>query len=440
MQFKLGRVAPAQIHQLDRYLLLKMKDGRLKLVAKLSAHFDHRRMVFTPPASMASINRVYLNDQLGDCVIAGKYHAAGIWSSNDDTQGDRPTVVGTDQEVLSSYHTICGPGDDGCVITDVLDYFQHTGLIINGQRHKIDGYVAVDWTNKTQVQAAILLFGGFTIGMNLPQAWTSTNTTWDVPSGRASQVVGGHDVRVFDYNEIGPRAATWGGIVQFTWAAFRHKPAGGGWGIEEAYVELSPDWYGPDKLAKGGIDAVTLLSDLQIIGGGGTPDDPTPAPPPAPVPPTPPQPPVPPAPPAPPVPPQPPTPPTPPVPGPNIIHQIDDLFAKVEAQLKGHPFVIRMLKSLNAEIDGLLRPYLSMRGTGVTVPSWVKPAVDMAFSDACEILTLVGKGDVVPMLKTIQAMVDGVLDMLSAPSPAKFSWPNLVNVNVPQKGCGCQGG
>jgi hypothetical protein len=41
---------------------------------------------------MDSIKRVYGNDRLGDCVIAGKYHAVGVWSgSKTGTQLWEPT-------------------------------------------------------------------------------------------------------------------------------------------------------------------------------------------------------------------------------------------------------------------------------------------------------------------------------------------------------------
>lgn len=294
---KFGRIPPQEIVDLGRYLLVKLADGRMRLVAKFGAHFN-RAAAAAPPAkidygtqAMDAIKRMYLNDTYGDCVIAGKYHGIGIWTGNDDTAGQQAALQGTDNEVLNSYHTICGPGDNGCVITDVLDYWKKTGLICAGQTHKIDNYVAVDWTNKLEVQVALLLFGGIDIGINLPQAWTSTNTTWSTPSGSGARVVGDHDIRVFDYNETGPRAATWGGIVQFTWDAFLHKASGNSWGIEEAYTNLGADWYGSDKLAINGVDAATLAADLSAIGGGTIPpiDPPTPVPPvpPVPVPPTP---------------------------------------------------------------------------------------------------------------------------------------------------------
>jgi hypothetical protein len=221
---------------------------------------------------MASIQRVYLNDAYGDCVIAGKYHAEGVWSGNDS---DSPGVaLGTDQEVYAAYQSICGPGDNGCLITAVLDYFRDSGLRFSGSVRKIDGYVSVDWTNKLEVQVALYLFGAVTIGLNLPSAWTS-NAIWDVTN---APIVGGHDVTCVGYDDQGVQVASWGRLYTITWAAFLSTH----W-LEEAYVMLAPDWYGSHRLAPSGVDADTLAADLAKLGGGGIPPiDPTPAPPPSP--------------------------------------------------------------------------------------------------------------------------------------------------------------
>ncbi len=282
-QVKLGRIRPIEIIETDKFRVLVFPGGKVKAALKLERHWRADRDTTPPPASvdwaakaMDSIKRVYLNDQYGDCVIAGKYHQVGVWSANDITQGPQQIVLGTDQEVLNSYHTICGPGDNGCVITDVLDYMKSPGLLLSGKPHKIDGYVAIDWTNRLMVQVCLEVFGGLTIGINLPGDWTCTNCTWDMTNSR---IVGGHDICCVGYNDAGVQCATWGGLVTITWAAFMSK----NW-IEECYAELAPDWYGADNLAVNGIDVTTLKDDLAKLGGGVIPD-PGPGPGPIPIPP-----------------------------------------------------------------------------------------------------------------------------------------------------------
>ncbi len=258
----------------------QVKLGRIRPKSRplglgLSNYLSMESLLASPPPpsvdytakAMASLSRMYLNDQYGDCVIAGKYHSVGVWSGND---AGAP-AVGDDSEVLSAYHTICGPGDDGCIITNVLDYMRANGLSLSGVSHKIDGYVNCDWTNKLLVQAAIYLFGTVTIGLNLPQAWESAGV-WDVTN---TQIVGGHDVTCVGYNSQGVQISSWGRIYTITWAAFTSTK----W-LEECYVLLAPDWYGSDKLAPSGVDVATLQADLQKISGGTVPPiDPPPPPP-----------------------------------------------------------------------------------------------------------------------------------------------------------------
>jgi hypothetical protein len=125
--------------------------------------------------------------QYGDCVIAGKMHSVGVWTGNDAAAA----AVGTTAEAVSSYHTICGPGDNGCVITDVLDYMKSHGLTVGGKAHKIDGYVSVNWQSQDQLKAAIYIFGAVSIGFTVMNRWMSQKV-WDINPG--GLVAGGHDV------------------------------------------------------------------------------------------------------------------------------------------------------------------------------------------------------------------------------------------------------
>ena len=232
--------------------------------------------ISTPPDTVdytkkatASLSQMYKNDEFGDCVIAGKYHAEGVWSGNDTDSGG--VVLGTDAEVLTAYQTICGPGDNGCIITQVLDYYRDKGLKFNGSIRKIDGYVRLDWTNKLEVQVAIYIFGAVSIGINFPDSWRK-ESIWDITT---SQIIGGHDVTCVGYNSQGVQVSSWGRIYTMTWAAFLSEK----W-IDEAYVMLSPDWYGNDKVAPSGIDLIGLRKDLEKIGQGVIPSvNPSPNPP-----------------------------------------------------------------------------------------------------------------------------------------------------------------
>lgn len=284
-------VASIHIPSLDKPMKLGRKaPDPTKKTLKFKSYFAMNLMTSPPPPAvdysakaMASLSKVYLNDQFGDCVIAGKHHQIGVWTGNDSPDG---TALATDQEVYQQYQSICGPGDNGCVITHVLDVFQQRGLTASGKVHTIDGYVAIDWTNKLEVQVAIFLFGALTIGINLPSAWAnaaSPGAIWDVTR---SGIVGGHDVTIVGYNSTGVQISTWGMVLTITWQAFLQRT----W-VEECYALLSPDWYGSDKLAPCGVAADKLAADLAALKQGQIPDPgpgPTPVVPPSPpVPPTP---------------------------------------------------------------------------------------------------------------------------------------------------------
>lgn len=223
----------------------------------------------------SALLRMYLNNQFGCCVIAGKAHALGVWSSNDDS----PIVEATDQEILNAYNQLkAGPGDSGCVMSDVLDYKTKTGIVFGGKIRKLDGYVTVDHTNKTEVLIALYLFGALDIGFNLPADWLNSaapGAVWDLTN---SGIVGGHCVEVVGANDLGVQLSTWGTVVTMTWQAFTV-----GNYVTEVYAMLSPEWYGTDRVvASNGLDAAKLIADIQAFQNGTIPEwkvEPLPAPP-----------------------------------------------------------------------------------------------------------------------------------------------------------------
>lgn len=282
---KFGRIKPKQIVEGDKFKVVVSPSGTRHVVPKLAAYMKPATVALPTTVdyatkAMASIGRMYKNDSLGDCVIAGKMHQLGVWSANDSDSGG--VVLATDAEVVSQYHSICGAGDNGCVITDVLDTMKSKGMTAGGKSYKIDGYVSIDNTNVNEVKTALYLFGSLTLGIDLPSAWanSSNNGIWDTTN---TGIVGGHDVPAVGFNDTGVVIATWAGLRTITWKAFTSKK----W-ITELYAQLAPLWYGSDKLAPCGVDAVTLKTDLDALGGGTIPPVTPPVPPiPVPVPPTP---------------------------------------------------------------------------------------------------------------------------------------------------------
>jgi hypothetical protein len=265
VQVRLGRIRPAALPAVPRF----------------RAFFDRQMMAAAPPAATdrrktaaQSLARMYMNDRLGCCVISGKAHALGLWSGADANPSG--VVLATDREVQDQYVRVCGPGDRGCQITSVLDYCRTQGFLAGGVRYRIDGYVAIDHADELEVQVSSYLFGALTIGINLPQAWTQ-NSVWDVTN---SQIVGGHDVTIIDYDEKGAYVSSWGRVYLLTWAALKNRQ----W-VEECYALLAPLWYGADNLAPSGVDVSGLKAALDSLAHGVLPPLPDPHPTPTPIPP-----------------------------------------------------------------------------------------------------------------------------------------------------------
>lgn len=254
MPYKLGRNRPTGTH--DYVAIAGYAD-----MAKLAA--------VPPPASVdwytnasAAIKHMYDNDRYGCCVISGKAHSIGCWTANESGTA----VVVDDRTIYNTYQSWCGPGDNGCVITDVLDKCVSQGFPMADGPHLFDGYAASDWTNQLLTKICLYLFGPLSIGIQLPSAWTQggDGSVWDVTN---TQIVGGHDVSCVGYNDIGVQIATWGGLRTITWAAFQSK----NW-LEECWAIMAKDWYAKaSQTPVPGLDLQTLKNDFQAIKNGGTP-------------------------------------------------------------------------------------------------------------------------------------------------------------------------
>jgi hypothetical protein len=261
---KLGRIIPKTRPNVLRLAPFLKRTGK-----PLPAEVDYSSK------AAAALSQVYGNDQWGDCVIASRFHATGVKSAEDTGK----PAVGNTNEAVTQYHTICGRGDNGCVMTDVYDWQKAKGLTVGGKLFKVDGYVAVNSQNADEVKTAIKLLGGLSVGFTVPSEWineTRPGVVWDVP--RRWDSVGGHEVQAVGYNTTGVVVATWGYLATITWRAL--ADARGGW---ECYAALEPAWYNDDQLAPSGFDVKGLQAALSAFDAGQLP----PWEPPAPVPPTP---------------------------------------------------------------------------------------------------------------------------------------------------------
>ena len=219
------------------------------------------------PKGQPALSNVYLNDQLGDCVIAGAYHVVAAETGN---AGRLFTATGDqiikDYSAIGGYNPANPATDQGCDEPTALNYWVQDGFA-NGTKPL--GWVAVDATNRDELTAALFLFENLYFGAELPDAWinpipNASGFQWDAAGPPVPE--NGHCVIGVGYSSAGVTIDTWGLLGTVTWEALSKyfAPAANG----AAYVLLTPD-----QLAKGqtrapnGVDWASLISDFDSIGG-----------------------------------------------------------------------------------------------------------------------------------------------------------------------------
>jgi hypothetical protein len=254
--------------------------GRKRPVARcprLSLKNSLMKGIPSPPAkcdystkASAALSQVYLNNSLGDCVIAGMAHVVGVLTGN---AGSKP-VIYTNQQIIALYGAIGGykPGvpstDQGCDEQTALNFWENDGAPI-GSTHKIAGWMSIDGTNPEEFRTALWLFENLYFGLELPDTWVNPTPSrsgfvWDT-AGQPDPN-NGHCVVGVGYNAKGVTIATWGMTGLMTNAAIAKYAtmAGGG----ELYAVISQD--GINKAvqkAPTGFDWSQLVADFDSMSG-----------------------------------------------------------------------------------------------------------------------------------------------------------------------------
>jgi hypothetical protein len=243
----------------------KMKLGRkaIKTDTRTLALGDYLTPALPPPPPAVDWTKgianwgMMLNDQLGDCTIAGCGHAIQVWTAN---TGSEATVA--DPTIESYYEQWDGyvPGnsntDNGGIELDVLKDWQKNGL----SGHALVAFADPRPSKLVEIQQSIALFGGVYIGLALPIT-AQSQEIWDVvPDGGANASKGswgGHCVFVPKYDAKGFTCITWGQQKTMTLAFWKKY-------CDEAHTLLGQDW----MTAKGtpsGFDQAQLQADLKAI-------------------------------------------------------------------------------------------------------------------------------------------------------------------------------
>jgi len=228
-----------------------------------------------PPASCdyskqgaKALSEMYLNDQLGDCVIAGIGHVVGVL-----TGGGSKQFIYTNAQITKLYSAIGGyvPGhpntDNGCDEQTALNYWQHHGAPSGS--HEIAGWISVDGTDPTEYRTALWLFENLYFGLELPDKWVSpmpsaAGFTWDVAGPPNPN--NGHCVVGVGYANKGVKICTWGMLGTLTDAAIDKYATTVGSG--ELYTVVSHDALEKaSQKAPNGFDWSQLVADFDSMGG-----------------------------------------------------------------------------------------------------------------------------------------------------------------------------
>jgi len=266
---KMGRRRPAA-----RPLVLSIKNYFRATLPSAPATCDYSAK------AMAGLNQMYLNNELGDCVIAGGYHVEGVETGN----ASGTPFIATNQQIIADYSAIGGYNpddpstDQGCDEVTALNYWTQTGF---ANKTKLLGYAAVDPTNPAELMSALYLFENLYFGLELPDQYVNpfpaaSGFTWDVAGNPDPN--NGHCIVGVGYNAQGVTISTWGMLGTFTWAAVAKYCTAQANGA--LYVLLSPDELSAGQTrAPNGVDWTALIADFDSLGG----NVPSPvAPPPAP--------------------------------------------------------------------------------------------------------------------------------------------------------------
>jgi len=215
-----------------------------------------------------ALSEMYLNNTLGDCVIAGIGHVVGVL-----TGGAGKQFIYTNEQITQLYSAIGGyvPGhpntDQGCDEQTALNYWQHNGAPQG--THQIAGWIAVNGADPQEYRTALWLFENLYFGIELPDKWVNPEPNapgfvWDVAG--PPDPSNGHCVVGVGYGAKGVKICSWGMLGTLTDAAIDKYATTAGAG--ELYAVLSQDSINKAAAkAPNGFDWSQLIADFDSMGG-----------------------------------------------------------------------------------------------------------------------------------------------------------------------------
>lgn len=245
---KLGKLAPKYNPKtlfLDKYLAFDLPEPPAKVYREYKIPNDAWGM--------------YGNSEIGDCTCACVGHMVMLFTAHTGklVVPDEADVIKM-YSAITGYDPVSGLNDHGAAITDVLNYWQTTGLA----GHKILGWAQIDHKNATRRAQGVWLFGGLNVGVQLPaqaQRQFNHNENWEITSNDGG-IVGGHCIFEPGYGREGEDYVSWGRGYQKASRAWTDKY------VDEAYIVLTEDFIDiATGLAPNGFNVDQLRADLNSL-------------------------------------------------------------------------------------------------------------------------------------------------------------------------------
>jgi hypothetical protein len=207
---------------------------------------------------------MFLNDQLGDCVIAGAQHQEQLYHAQANT-----TISLSDQSALKNYEAWghYNPNDpnsdEGTDMAYAAEQWRRHGMVdAQGKMHRIAAYTELQPANVNQLKVAGYLFTAVGIGIQFPNfAMDQFNAgqPWDLPKrGANTDIEGGHYIPMVG---VAPNrniyVVTWGKRIEMTPAFYQR------------YGDIAIVHYSQEMLINAksldGFDDKALTSDLRAV-------------------------------------------------------------------------------------------------------------------------------------------------------------------------------
>jgi hypothetical protein len=220
MNYKLGKL-PAKI---DKRTLQLSKI--VKALPPIPNTYD-----FYETSQVNIIPRMFMNDELGCCVVSGTAHQILRFELVEERTTKLVEI--SDDDIRNQYFYESHGQDSGLVMLDHMKEWRSTGFRTNGRKllclrwggmqYKIDAFAQVHPSDAQEVKAAVYLLNGVNVGLSLPNNFRedfAAGRPWDDTS-QAPNPYNGHCVYVQDFPDPDHlRCVTWGKYQLMGWNFF----------------------------------------------------------------------------------------------------------------------------------------------------------------------------------------------------------------------------